>query len=178
MIDEIRKVAQAAAAGKHAVIRVKVNNLSDRPIIDELYLASQAGAKIDLIVRSVCTLRPGVKGMSENIRVRSVLGRFLEHSRVFHFEARSERSYYIGSADLLPRNLDHRLEAVVPVADARLQQRLAATLDALLEDDTAWELQPDGNWKRREPKKGDQPRSAQAMLMRSSRRRRRPRRVA
>ena len=102
MIDEIRKVAQAAAAGKHAVIRVKVNNLSDRPIIDELYLASQAGAKIDLIVRSVCTLRPGVKGMSENIRVRSVLGRFLEHSRVFHFEARSERSYYIGSADLLP----------------------------------------------------------------------------
>ena len=178
MIDEIRKVAQAAAAGKHAVIRVKVNNLSDRPIIDELYLASQAGAKIDLIVRSVCTLRPGVKGMSENIRVRSVLGRFLEHSRVFHFEARSERSYYIGSADLLPRNLDHRLEAVVPVADARLQQRLAATLDALLEDDTAWELQPDGNWKRREPKKGDQPRSAQAMLMRSARRRRRPRRVA
>jgi polyphosphate kinase len=178
MIDEIRKVAQAAAAGKHAVIRVKVNNLSDRPIIDELYLASQAGAKIDLIVRSVCTLRPGVKGMSENIRVRSVLGRFLEHSRVFHFEARSERSYYIGSADLLPRNLDHRLEAVVPVADARLQQRLATTLDALLEDDTAWELQPDGNWKRREPKKGDQPRSAQAMLMRSARRRRRPRRVA
>ena len=178
MIDEIRKVAQAAAAGKHAVIRVKVNNLSDRPIIDELYLASQAGAKIDLIVRSVCTLRPGVKGMSENIRVRSVLGRFLEHSRVFHFEARSERSYYIGSADLLPRNLDHRLEAVVPVADARLQQRLAATLDALLEDDTAWELQPDGKWKRREPKKGDQPRSAQAMLMRSARRRRRPRRVA
>ena len=178
MIDEIRKVAQAAAAGKHAVIRMKVNNLSDRPIIDELYLASQAGAKIDLIVRSVCTLRPGVKGMSENIRVRSVLGRFLEHSRVYHFEARSERSYYIGSADLLPRNLDHRLEAVAPVADARLQQRLAATLDALLEDDTAWELQPDGNWKRREPKKGDQPRSAQAMLMRSARRRRRPRRVA
>jgi polyphosphate kinase len=178
LIDEIRKVTQAAAAGKHAVIRIKVNNLSDRAIIDELYVASQAGAKIDLIVRSVCTLRPGVKGMSENIRVRSILGRFLEHSRVFHFEARSERAYYIGSADLLPRNLDHRLEAVVPVADVRLQQRLAATLDALLEDDTAWELQPDGTWKRREPKKGDQPRSAQAMQMRSARRRRRPRRVA
>jgi polyphosphate kinase len=178
LIDEIRKVTQAAAAGKHAVIRLKVNNLSDRAIIDELYVASQAGAKIDLIVRSVCTLRPGVKGMSENIRVRSILGRFLEHSRVFHFEARSERAYYIGSADLLPRNLDHRLEAVVPVADVRLQQRLAATLDALLEDDTAWELQPDGTWTRREPKKGDQPRSAQAMLMRSARRRRRPRRVA
>jgi polyphosphate kinase len=107
-------VAEAAAAGKHAAIRLKVNNLSDTAIIDELYLASQAGAKIDLIVRSVCTLRPGVKGMSETIRVRSVLGRFLEHSRVFHFEARRERRYYIGSADLLPRNLDHRLEAVVP----------------------------------------------------------------
>jgi polyphosphate kinase len=178
VIEEIRKVAHAAAAGKHAVIRLKVNNLSDRAIIDELYLASQAGAKIDLIVRSVCTLRPGVKGMSETIRVRSVLGRFLEHSRVYHFEARGERSYFIGSADLLPRNLDHRLEAVAPVSDARLQQRLAGALDALLEDDTAWELQPDGTWKRRHAKKGEQPRSGQATLMRSARRRRRPRRVA
>jgi polyphosphate kinase len=178
MIEEIRKVTQAAAAGKHAVIRLKVNNLSDKAIIDELYLASEAGAKIDLIVRSVCTLRPGVKGMSENIRVRSVLGRFLEHSRVYHFEARGQRSYYIGSADLLPRNLDHRLEAVAPVSDVRLQQRLAAALDALLEDETAWELQADGNWKRRQPKKAEQPRSGQAALMRSARRRRRPRRVA
>jgi polyphosphate kinase len=177
LIDEIRNVAEAAAAGKHAVIRLKVNNLSDKAIIDELYLASQAGAKIDLIVRSVCTLRPGVKGMSETIRVRSVLGRFLEHSRVFHFEARSERRYYLGSADLLPRNLDHRLEAVAPVTDVRLQQRLAAALDALLEDDTAWELQSDGAWKRREPKKNDQPRSGQALLMRAARRRRRPRGV-
>ena len=175
LVDEIRKVAQAAAAGKHAVIRLKVNNLSDKAIIDELYLASQAGAKIDLIVRSVCTVRPGVQGMSENIRVRSVLGRFLEHSRVFHFEARSERAYYIGSADLLPRNLDHRLEAVVPVPDVRLQQRLGAALDVLLEDETAWELQSDGTWKRRAPKKNDQPRSAQVVLMRSARRRRRPR---
>ncbi len=175
MIDEIRKVAQAAAAGKHAVIRVKVNNLSDRPIIDELYLASQAGAKIDLIVRSVCTLRPGVKGMSENIRVRSVLGRFLEHSRVFHFEARSERSYYIGSADLLPATWTTGSRRSCP-SPTPGSSSAWPPLDALLEDDTAWELQPDGNWKRREPKKGDQPRSAQAMLMRSARRRRRPRR--
>ncbi len=124
VIEEIRAVAQAAAAKKHARIRLKVNNLSDRAIIDELYLASQAGAKIDLIVRSICAVRPGIKGLSENIRVRSVLGRFLEHSRVYHFEARGNRSYYVGSADLLPRNLDHRLEAVAPVQDARLQQRL------------------------------------------------------
>ncbi len=173
LIEEIRKVGDAAAARKHALIRIKVNNLSDRAIIDALYAASQAGARIELIARSICAVRPGVKGLSENIRVRSVLGRFLEHSRVFHFEARSARSYYIGSADLLPRNLDHRLEAVVPVEDARLQQRLGATLDALLDDGTAWELQPDGSWKRAAVKKGEQPRSAQSVLMRAARRRRR-----
>ena len=131
-------------------------------------------------MRSVCTLRPGVKGLSENIRVRSVLGRFLEHSRVFHFEARNKRTYYVGSADLLPRNLDHRLEAVVPVTDARLQHRLGGALDALLEDETAWELQQDGTWRQGTgPKKGAaQPRSGQSALMRSARRRRRARPVA
>jgi polyphosphate kinase len=171
LIEEIRKVAQAAAAKKHAAIRIKVNHLSDPSVIDELYLASQAGAKIDLIVRSVCTLRPGVKGLSENIRVRSILGRFLEHSRLYHFEARGTRRYFVGSADLLPRNLDHRLEVVAPVDDARLQQRLSAALEALLEDETAWELRSDGTWQRHAPKKAGQPRSGQAALMRSARRR-------
>ena len=179
LIEEIRRVAQAAASKKKARIRLKVNNLSDKAIIEELYLASQAGAKIDLIVRSVCALRPGVKGLSENIRVRSVLGRFLEHSRVFHFEARGHRRYFMGSADLLPRNLDHRLEAVAPVEDPRLQVRLGAALDALLEDTTAWELGSDGTWTKVAPKKGEQPRSGQAVLMRSARRRRRsPRAIA
>ncbi len=173
LIEEIRMVAQAAAARKKARIRIKVNNLSDRAIIEELYAASQAGAKIDLITRSICTLRPGVKELSENIRVRSVLGRFLEHSRVFHFEAKGRRAYYLGSADLLPRNLDHRLEAVAPVEDVRLQQRLGAALDALLEDTTAWELHSDGSWQRLSPRKGDPPRSGQATLMRAARRRRR-----
>ena len=174
LIEEIRRVAESAAARKKARIRIKVNNLSDRAIIEELYLASQAGVKIDLIVRSVCALRPGVKGLSENIRVRSVLGRFLEHSRVFNFESRGEHRYFFGSADLLPRNLDHRLEAVAPVEDARLQQRLGAALDALLEDTTAWELKSNGSWQRVSPKKGDPPRSGQATLMRAARRRRRP----
>jgi polyphosphate kinase len=114
-----------------------------------------------------------VKGLSDNIRVRSVLGRFLEHSRVFHFEAKGERSYYVGSADLLPRNLDHRLEAVAPVEDARLQQRIGASLDALLEDTAAWQLNSDASWTRVTPKKGDPPRSGQTSLMRSARRRRR-----
>ena len=165
LIEEIRRVAESAAARKKARIRIKV-------IIDELYLASQAGVKIDLIVRSVCALRPGVKGLSEHIRVRSVLGRFLEHSRVFNFECRGEHRYFLGSADLLPRNLDHRLEAVAPVEDVRLQQRLGAALDALLEDTTAWELESNGTWKRVSPKKGDPPRSGQATLMRAARRRR------
>jgi polyphosphate kinase len=172
LIEEIRRVGDAAAAGKHALIRIKVNNLSDRAIIEALYAASQAGAKIDLITRSICTLRPRVKGLSENIRVRSVLGRFLEHSRVFHFEARHDRRYFIGSADLLPRNLDHRLEAVTPVEDCRLQQRLGAALDALLEDTGAWELGSDGTWARVAPKKGEQAQSAQTVLMRAARRRR------
>jgi polyphosphate kinase len=177
LIEEIRWVTAAAGGHKKPRIRIKVNNLSDRAIIDELYLASQAGVKVDLIVRSVCALRPGVKGLSENIRVRSVLGRFLEHSRIFNFEARGEHRWFVGSADLLPRNLDHRLEAVAPVEDPKLQLRLGAIVDAMLEDTTAWELQGDGAWKRVAPRKGDPPRSGQAVLMRSARRRRRtPRR--
>jgi polyphosphate kinase len=177
LIEEIRRVAAAAGGQKKPRIRIKVNNLSDRAIIDELYIASQAGVKVDLIVRSVCALRPGVKGLSENIRVRSVLGRFLEHSRIFNFEARGEHRWFVGSADLLPRNLDHRLEAVAPVEDPKLQLRLGAIMDAMLEDTTAWELQSDSSWKRVAPKKGEQPRSGQTVLMRSARRRRRtPRR--
>jgi polyphosphate kinase len=172
LIEEIRRVGDAAAAKKHALIRIKVNNLSDRAIIQALYAASQAGARVELLTRSICTLRPGVKGLSENIRVRSILGRFLEHSRVFHFEARNSKRYFLGSADLLPRNLDHRLEAVVPVDDPKLQQRLQVALDALLEDTTAWELKSDGTWSRPGVKKGGQPRSGQAVLMRAARRRR------
>ena len=110
-----------------------------------------------------------MKGLSENIRVRSVLGRFLEHSRVLHFEAGDDRTYYIGSADLLPRNLDHRLEAVAPVEDARLQQRLGAALDALLEDETAWVLQADGSVEAGRAEEGRaSPASGQATLMRAA----------
>ena len=92
-----------------------MNNLADPAIVEELYKASQAGAEIDLIVRAVCVLRPGVEGLSERIRVRSILGRFLEHSRLYCFEAGDAKTYLLGSADLMPRNLDHRIEMVVPV---------------------------------------------------------------
>jgi polyphosphate kinase len=173
LIEEIREVASAAAGGKRAQIRIKVNNLTDPAIIEELYAASEAGARIQLIVRSTCALRPGVKGTSENIRVRSVLGRFLEHSRVFEFEARSRTRYFIGSADLMPRNLDNRLEILVPVTDQRSQQKLSSALNALLDDAGAWKLRPDGSWQRLRPKKGEPWQAAQAALMRNARRRRR-----
>jgi polyphosphate kinase len=139
LIEQIRAVGRAAAAGKTARIRMKVNALTDEAIIDELYQASQEGAQIDIVARSICALRPGVEGLSENIRVRSVLGRFLEHSRVFIFQAGKKTSYLIGSADLMPRNLDHRLEILAPVDDPAVQGRLKAAFDVLLADNAlAW----------------------------------------
>jgi polyphosphate kinase len=174
LIEEIRSVADAAKAGKPAHIRIKLNALNDQQIIEELYAASQAGARIDLIVRGICSLRPGVSGMSENIHVRSILGRFLEHSRLYVFECDDEVHYLIGSADLMPRNLDSRLEVLVPIEDQRLRQRIASVLDTLLEDnDQAWQLEPDGTWQRLRPKKSERARASQPALMRQAGRPRR-----
>jgi polyphosphate kinase len=130
-------------------IVIKVNNLIDSDIIDALYAASQAGAQIDLIVRNMCSLRPGVPGLSERIKVRSIIGRFLEHSRIFSFGNAGQPEYYLGSSDLMPRNLDRRVEAVVPVSDTKLCGRLSQMFEILLGDDVlAWELCPDGRWQR------------------------------
>ncbi|HET7420485.1 MAG TPA: polyphosphate kinase 1 [Candidatus Dormibacteraeota bacterium] len=130
-------------------IIIKVNNLVDQEIIDALYAASQAGAQIDLLVRSMCSLRPGVPGMSDRIRVRSIVGQFLEHSRIFSFGNGGRPEYYLGSSDLMPRNLDRRVEAVVPVTDSRLRLRLQQILDVSLADDVlAWELGSDGAWRK------------------------------
>ena len=130
-------------------IIIKVNNLIDPDIIEALYGASQAGAQIDLIVRSMCALRPGVPGMSERIRVRSIVGRFLEHSRIFAFGEGADAEIFLGSSDLMQRNLDRRVEAVVPVGDAKLRKRLSEILETLLADDVlAWQLCPDGVWQR------------------------------
>jgi polyphosphate kinase len=131
-------------------IAIKCNSVSDRRMIDALYAASQAGVQIDIIARGVCCLRPGVPGLSEKIRVRSIIGRFLEHSRIFRFgsEARGFR-YFIGSADVMLRNLEQRIEVMVPVEDPALQQRLGEILALLLADDAlAWELGPDDTWTR------------------------------
>jgi polyphosphate kinase len=167
LIEEIRRVATAAAAGKSTRIRLKLNNLVDATVIDELYAASQAGVEVEVCARAICMLRPGVEGMSENIRVRSVLGRFLEHSRVYAFEADGHANVYLGSADLMPRNLDHRIEVLVPVEQARVRQELQSVLDSVFTDNTsAWELAADGRWARVAPAKGQRPHSHQSWLKR------------
>jgi len=173
LIDEIREVSESARAGRKARIRIKVNGLTHVEIIDQLYNASEAGVRIDILCRGVCSLRPGVPGMSERIRVRSVLGRFLEHSRLFMFESSGRSATYMGSADLMPRNLDHRVEVVTPIEDPTLQSELVATFDAELADTaSSWELDGDGTWKRVRPRKEDErARSAQSVLMRRARRR-------
>ena len=172
LVEEIRAVADAAAAGKKARIRIKVNGLTHPQVIDELYAASEAGARIELLVRGVCSLRPGVSGLSEQIRVRSALGRFLEHSRLFLFDAADRSACYMGSADLMPRNLDHRVEVVTPVEDLALQAELAATFEAVWRDtSSSFELEGGGRWDRVHPKKDERPRSGQGTLMRRARRR-------
>ncbi|HYK53480.1 MAG TPA: polyphosphate kinase 1 [Candidatus Eremiobacteraceae bacterium] len=142
----IRAEMEKREAGR---ITMKVNNLVDAEIINALYAASNAGVDVDLIVRSICCLQPGVPNVSERIRVRSIVGRYLEHSRIFRFGRDSrEASYLIGSADLMPRNLDRRVEAAVPVTDPALQQRLSEVLDIELSDDCeAWHLTADGTWR-------------------------------
>jgi polyphosphate kinase len=147
IVERIKAETKAAADGDGGRIVLKMNNLVDASVIDALYEASKAGVKIDLVVRSICCLRPGVPGLSDNIRVRSIVGRFLEHSRIFAFGQRERRAYLLGSADLMPRNLDRRVEAVVPVERAELQDRLQEILDVCLADDTlAWSLRGDGRW--------------------------------
>ena len=144
--DRMRELilGQAHEGGR---IVLKMNALVDPGMIDALYEASGAGADIDLIVRGICCLRPGVPGLSENIQVRSIVGRYLEHSRIYRFGERDSRRHYIGSADLMQRNLDHRVEALVPVTEPALAERLDQILSVLLEDDTlAWTLGPDGTW--------------------------------
>jgi len=148
----IQREIDHAKAGKPAAIKAKMNALVDPRIIALLYEASQAGVQIDLVVRGMCSLRPGLEGISENIRVSSVIGRFLEHSRLFWFANGGEHEMYIGSADWMGRNLDRRVEAVVPVEDPDLHERLTRLIDSYLNDNcTAWDMQSDGSFSRRIP---------------------------
>jgi polyphosphate kinase len=149
-IELIRREADFGRAGKPARIVAKMNALVDPEVIEELYAASRAGVQVDLIVRGICCLRPRMGGLSENIRVVSVIGRFLEHSRLWSFANGGSPEYYLGSADWMPRNFDRRVEAVVPVEAPELQQRLASLFETYLNDDRqAWELESDGTWRQR-----------------------------
>jgi len=164
ILAEIERTIEAHTPERPARIRMKMNSLLDAPSIRALYRASQAGVPVELNVRGICALRPGVPGVSDRIKVSSVVGRFLEHSRIFSFERPGEpERVYIGSADLMPRNLYNRVELVVPVEDASLRAELVDVLDRSLADDTnAWELDADGSWRRLSPK--GEPRNVQREL--------------
>lgn len=163
----IEKEAENAAAGKAARIIVKVNSLIEPKIIRSLYRASQAGVKIDLIVRGICRLKPGVKGVSENIQVRSIIGRFLEHSRIYYFENEGEPKVFCSSADWMERNFFKRVEVCFPVENEVLKKRLIKDgLMTYLSDNTqAWQLQSDGSYKHLSPAGNQKERSAQKSLL-------------
>jgi polyphosphate kinase len=166
MVDEIRRVSNAAAEGLPVRIRLKLNSLVDPIVIEELYAASAAGVPIEICARSICMLRPQVAGLSESIQVRSIVGRFLEHSRIYWFEAGDETSVYLGSADLMPRNLDRRIEVLTPVENVRARTEVSAILDSVFSDTTnTWELGPTGEWTRIEPN-GRKRHSHQEAMMR------------
>ena len=161
----IRREAEHARAGRRARIVVKVNGLEDPKMVEELYRASMAGVEIDLLVRDICRLRPGIEGLSETVRVHSIVGRFLEHARVFYFENGGDPEWYLGSADWMTRNLDNRVEAITPVEAAELREQLRFVLEASLADNRRrWEMRSDGTYEQVTP--GDEPvRDVQEILM-------------
>ncbi len=149
LLEKINREIENKKAGKHAFIRFKLNSLLDEEFVEALYLASMAGVEIDLVVRGICAILPGIPGVSENIRVRSVLGRFLEHSRIFHFANGGDDEIYIGSADLMDRNLNRRVESLAKISRDEHKKELIKIFDLYLSSKTAaWHLLPDGKWLR------------------------------
>ncbi len=166
MLAMIRREIEHCCKGFTGRIVAKMNALVDPQLIIALYEASQAGVQIDLIIRGICCLRPGVEGVSENIRVISIIGRFLEHSRIYYFHNQGHEEVYIGSADWMPRNLDRRVEAVVPVEDPEITKDLQEILANMLSDNRqAWDLQPDGRYIQRHPVDETKEQSSQKILM-------------
>jgi polyphosphate kinase len=162
----IEEQAEKARNGEAARITCKMNSLTDPRIIESLYEASQAGVRIDLVVRGICCLRPGLEGISENIRVVSLVGRFLEHARAFAFGEEEEEEIYLGSADLMQRNLDRRVEQLFPLREARHRQKVRRLLELQLADTVnAWELKPDGSFEQLHPQEGEEPLDSQAILL-------------
>jgi len=166
LIELIEREAKHAADGSPGLVRIKVNNLIDEAVIEALYVASQRGVRVELVVRAICALRPGIPGLSDGIAVRSILGRFLEHSRVFHFRNGGEDEVYLGSADLMHRNLDRRVETLIRVDDETARFRLMGLLDiAMRANEGVWTLGASGSWARMEVALGQMPIDMQRELM-------------
>ncbi len=168
-MDMIAREVACAKTGRPARIVARMNALEDTEIIEALYKAGQAGVRIDLFVRGFCCLRPQVPSLSENIRVSSIIGRFLEHSRIFWFTNGGREEFYMGSADWMSRNLSHRVEAAVPIEEPALREKLREVLQIMLEDNReAWDLGADGVWRQRRPQPGEEERGTQVRLMKLS----------
>ena len=166
ILAEIDRAVEAHTPDSPSRVVMKMNSIIDGPIIAAIYRASQAGVPVDLIVRGIAGLRPGVPGVSENVRVISIVGRFLEHARAFAFTAGGQTRYWIGSADMMARNLDNRVELVAPVEDPIACREIQAVIDLQLADTVlAWELGPDGSWRRIRPQPGEAPLNSQEALM-------------
>jgi polyphosphate kinase len=167
----VNRERQRAEAGAPAEIRAKMNSLVDEEIIRALYDAAKAGVRIRLAVRGICCLRPGLKGVSDSIDIVSVVDRFLEHSRIFHFKNGGDEEVYLSSADWMPRNLDRRIELLFPVESPEGREKVLAALDAIFQDNVkARRLQPDGSYRRRRPAKGEEPYRSQIELHRAAKR--------
>jgi polyphosphate kinase len=152
LIEKIKRETKNAKAGKDARIIVKINSLNELQLIDALYEASQAGVKIDLIIRGICSLRPGIKGLSENIHVRSIVGRFLEHSRVYYFLNDGDEEFYCSSADWMERNMFRRNESCFEIRQKAIKEKIRQHLELFLADNCqAWELKDDGSYERLQP---------------------------
>ncbi|MDJ0868950.1 MAG: polyphosphate kinase 1 [Myxococcota bacterium] len=165
LLDRIQREIDLHTPESPGLIQFKMNALEDTDVTRALYEAARAGVQVDLIVRDTCRLRPGIPGLSEKVRVISIVGRFLEHARIYYFRNGGESEYYIGSADLMKRNLESRVESVVPVEDPKLQEELRFVLDTQLGDmRSAWEMQPDGTYRQRVPGRGRKGRSSQETL--------------
>ena len=166
LLNRIDREIVNQAKGKGGLIQFKTNALEDKDITKALYKASQAGVHVDLIIRDTCRLRPGIEGLSENIRIISIVGRFLEHSRIYYFKNNGDEEYFIGSADIMKRNLEDRVEVVTPVEPKSLQRELRKILDVQLNDHRgAWEMQPDGSYIQLQPTGKDDQRSSQEQLI-------------
>lgn len=188
LLDRIEREIAGHSARSPGLIRLKTNALEDADIVEALYRASQAGVEVELVVRDTCRLRPGLPGISDNVTVVSIVGRFLEHGRIYHFRNGGREEYFIGSADLMKRNLESRVEVLTPVDDPGLCERLCAVLDAQLHDHrNAWQMQPDGSYVQRQPRTPEEEVGSQEALILAAEkrnfeatrlRRRRPRAIA